>query len=172
MKYVDSSGNEISESDVDLAKGTVTQTSVVTKYHDAVDGTPDVGYNRYRYVFFEDGTTFDAGEDDGQAQGEIALLVPGDTYRDKVVREVGTEFVLTKPGVQPSEAWDEYEDAMMYVPYTDEELAQMKEQEKAAEEAAKAEKALRESYDQLVSAVADLNELMAEMVGTDDGEAS
>lgn len=36
------------------------------------------------------------------------------------------EWIVDKPGVQAAEAWDEYEDIYRYVPYTADELAEMR----------------------------------------------
>lgn len=38
------------------------------------------------------------------------------------------EWVVDVPAVEPQEAWDEYEDIQVYVPYTEEELAKIKQE--------------------------------------------
>lgn len=37
------------------------------------------------------------------------------------------EWIVDVPGVEAKEAWDEYEDIYRYIPYTEEELAEMEE---------------------------------------------
>lgn len=64
-------------------------------------------------------------------------------YEDQLVEEYENggklyNHVCVKEGVVGQDAWDEYEDVLMYVPYTEEELAEIEEQKKQEEEAAAA----------------------------------
>ena len=67
-------------------------------------------------------------------------------YNEVVVKEYDNGGVLKErrlvtPAVEAQDAWDEYEDVLLYVLYTEEELAAIEEEKKRQEEeAAKAEK--------------------------------
>lgn len=60
-------------------------------------------------------------------------------------------FVADVPGVEPKEAWDEYETVLRYTPYTPEELAEIEANRKPTTEEQIAE--LREALDLLLSGV-------------------
>ena len=72
-------------------------------------------------------------------------------YEDQLVEEYDNggklyNHVCVTPAVQGQDAWDEYEDVQVYVPYTEEELAEIEAQKQAEEEARQeAEKAAQEA---------------------------
>lgn len=71
-------------------------------------------------------------------------------YNDVVVKEYDNGGVLKErrlvtPAVEAQDAWDEYEDVLLYVLYTEEELAAIEEEKKHQEEAEKAAEAARKA---------------------------
>lgn len=71
--------------------------------------------------------------------------------QDKIVEEA-------KPAQPAKEAWDETEDREIYVPYTEEELAEQQRQQEEAEEAAAAAKAKQEAIDALPERVDNIDD--------------
>ena len=71
------------------------------------------------------------------------------------------DWIVDVPAVEAQEAWDEYEDILRYVLYTEEELAEIEEEKQKAEEEAKLEERIRAlpdtavTWDELAAALAD-----------------
>lgn len=104
MKILNKIDEEITEADCDLTLGYLKLEQHVTVHHEATDEVayvPEVGH-------WEVIQEYENGGKD-------------------------VEWVIDEPGVaaQPAqEAWDEYEDILRYVQYTDEELAAIEEERK------------------------------------------
>ena len=101
-----------------------------------------------------------------ETRREVVWENPDDPENCLYVTKVVQEHIPARP------AWDEAENVMRYVPYTDDELAEIAAQKAAAEEAAKEaaaeaarQAALKAQLEQLPGQVGDLEEAVAEVGG-------
>lgn len=167
MRIFDEDGAEITEAEVDTAKGYTIEDKLFVKHHDAVAYAPQEGHYVMQTFFFTDGTSYDVvnGNEDphvqivDEIQGEFAY---NDQGEDKVYSGASVKFVIDQEEVSPQDEYDEYEDILRYKLYTEEEL-----KEKADKEAKQAEyedfiangpsqlKTNTESIDDLYVALAD-----------------
>lgn len=110
IPVLDADGNAVPNPDME--KGYTTPGKRLVQHHEAIQFAPAV----YEDVIV---SSVDASEDTyGHA---------GETY----------EHRLVTPQVEYQPAWDEYEDVLIYIAYTAEELAQKEKEKKEAEEAQK-----------------------------------
>ena len=149
MRIIDADGIDIDEPD--MALGQLVCETIVIESHPAVPEVEEV--REEVLVWPEPGMPeWDDRDDDGNL---LAAL-----YREEVVREW-----------QPAQdAWDETEDVLRYVPYTEEELAEIARAEAEAEEArkrAEEEAARRAELDAWLAGApeqaADLDEAVVEL---------
>ncbi len=124
----------------DMAKGRLVPERIVVAHHDAVEAVPKVT---------EDVLVWSDPDDPGNA-----------LYAKRTVA----------PAIPAKPAWDETEDILRYVPYTDAELAEIAEREaeeeaarKEAEAAAAVEAEKRATIEALPGKVNDLEEAAAEL---------
>lgn len=142
MRIIDSDGIEVE--DPDLSLGRLEPDTLVIASHPAV---PEVEELREEVLVWpEPGMPeWDDRDDDGNL---LAAL-----YREEVVREW-----------QPAQdAWDETEDVLRYVPYTEEELAEIARAEAEAEEAAARRAELEAWLAGAPEQAADLDEAVVEL---------
>ena len=144
MRILDKDGIELSEPD--LALGHLVRENVVVKRHDAVEAEPEV------------------------TEDVLVWPKPGTEDAEKHPNDALYKRVVIKPAILAKPAWDETEDILRYVPYTDAELAEIAERE-AAEEAARkemeaaaaAEAEKRAVIEALPGKVGDLEDAAAEL---------
>lgn len=149
MRIIDADGIEVE--DPDLSLGQLVAETIVIESHPAV---PEVEELREEVLVWPEPGMPEWDERDGDGRLLAAL------YREEVVREW-----------QPAQdAWDETEDVLRYVPYTEEELAEIARAEAEAEEArrrAEEEAARRAELDAWLSdapeQVSDLDEAVVEL---------
>ncbi len=149
MRIIDADGIEVE--DPDLSLGRLEPDTLVIASHPAV---PEVEELREEVLVWPEPGMPEWDERDGDGRLLAAL------YREEVVREW-----------QPAQdAWDETEDVLRYVPYTEEELAEIARAEAEAEEArkrAEEEAARRAELDAWLAGApeqaADLDEAVVEL---------
>lgn len=173
MRYIDEGGNEVDQSYSDGKSGEWVACSVPTAFHEGTPGkAPVTEPVPNGIVFLEDGTVYTADPSDQSQCETVANLKVGDEFNGSSVKALSDGERVLEAGIDPVEPWCDYEDGMVWRPYTDDEIAAL-ESRKRADEAAEADRKAREQeYADLKSAVSDLNELMAELVAGDVSEST
>lgn len=173
MRYIDERGENVESSYSDGRHGEWVACSVPTEFHEGTPGkAPVTEPVPNGIVFLEDGTVYKADPSDSEQCEAVAALKVGDPFNGSTVKALADGERVLEAGIEPVEPWCEYEDGMVWKPYTADEISAL-ESRKRAEEAAEADrKAKEQDYANLKAAVSDLNELMAELVAGDASEST
>lgn len=115
MRIFDVNDNEIQPESVDYDKGYLKDDKLFIAHHEAVEAVEEQGHYE---------TVAEYRDENGEVYGSDVA------------------WVVDVPGVEGSEAWDEYEDIQRYIEYTPEELAEREAAKQEAEERAAREKDL------------------------------
>lgn len=91
--------------DYDLSLGRLQEDKLVLAHHDAVDGK-----------------TVEENVAAAQADGKTVKQIDGVWYIVTAAYENGGEDLLRVFPTEPKDAWDEYEDIYVYIPYSESEL--------------------------------------------------
>lgn len=153
MRILDVNDNELQEEEADLELGHLDPDQVFVAHHDAVEYEPREWHYWPQTYYFEDETRYSVPDED-----DPHVLVKDldkclfswnnlEGEEEKEVRGIDVIEIETKAEVPAVEAYDEYEDILRYILYTEEELEEI-----AAEELRKQKEAdlLANGYDQLV----------------------
>ena len=172
MKILDEQDREIQESDVDLDLGYLVPEQLFVEHHEAIEEQPEQAHYYPETIYFEDKTKYSVvieGESDPHitSNGDGVSFkynnLPGED--EKIVRGMDVKRIVDQEHVEAKKAWDEYEDIQRYKLYTEEELAQRKEEQ---EKVQKQEEFLASGPDRLTTAETDINDmtlLMADLIG-------
>lgn len=180
MDIYNASGDKLTESDIDYAKGHIDIQQRVKEHHPAVAQASEVFHYAVESFSFSDGTVLNMSSlDNSDEHIEIVDEKAGffkykDCGEGKECVHIEVVHVTDTPAQSARDAWDEYEDYGVYTLYTAEELLkkQEEEKEKQAAEAKAARQAafLEEGPDKLDTATDDIVSLMSmvsEMVGVE-----
>ena len=131
-RILDEDGTEITEEQADLATGYLKDDVVVVAHHEGTPGESEQGHAEYATFYFTDGTRYDVEGPDDPHVGPDGW-VPQEGEGDKVVFGADQKWVVDVPQVAPKGPWDETEDVLRYVKYTEEQLASIASARKASE---------------------------------------
>lgn len=115
----------------DLSYGYLTGDRIFTAHHEATEKIP--------------GKTVKEIAEELEAEGKKTEVINGELYLIKTVFENGGKYaekICPIPETPGKEAWDEYEDILVYIPYTAEEL----EEKARAEYERKTDRLIRKRY--------------------------
>lgn len=130
MKIYDESNHLICDSDEDIKKykelqstGTFISKSIVVKHHEATVATKDEIINKPDTIYFTDGTSQKIPEGDPHIVYDDQGLpywheLEGDEHHYFGMNVIQ---ITVKKGTTATPEWDELEDILIYVPYTEEE---------------------------------------------------
>ena len=132
MRILDQNDVELDREDIDLEKGRLEDDKLFIAHHEATEAVPEQSHYYLQTVYFTDGTSAHLeGEDDPHIEVVDAdkglfdyVFLEGETEKEIKGKDLGR---IVDVEYQPAkEAYDEEEDIQRYIPYTEEELAQIK----------------------------------------------
>ena len=122
MRIIDESNKEITEQEANLKLGYLKEERIFVKHHEAVKAQAPVYKVFPKTFYFDDGTSYTTSGMDDPHIGEGNSYEPLPNEEDKTVYGMDLTKVLIEPAVEPRDAYDEYEDVLVYHRYTQEQL--------------------------------------------------
>ncbi len=150
MRILNEQGKEIAEDQVDLDLGHLEQDFVFVRHHEAVPSKGEVGHTAVT-VTFADGTDAVFYSYPVEWFDENKQFLPHGEY-DKEVASVDEDYVVDEPYQPGQEAWDENEEILRYILYTQAELDEIA--DRKAQELAQQEQEAKKQVEEANRAVA------------------
>lgn len=178
MKIFNETGQEIQETEIDYELGYTVPDKKFIKHHDATPEIPAIQHYEVSCFWFKDGTSLNVSEL-GNKDPHVKVIDEKrgifeyvDQGENQTAFGTDMSIVIDKPAIPAVDAWDEYEDILLYKKYTPEELTERKKQKEKAEkqqrfmeEGPDILKATTQTTNENTTSIDDINLLIADLIG-------
>lgn len=130
MRILNEQNIEITREEVDESLGRLVPDKFFKCHHEAIEGIEEISHMEPKEFFFTDGTSYvvvDASNDP-HVNGMCYLSLNGE--EEKQLYGTSAITVVDVPAVESVDAWDEYEDILRYVLYTENDIKNIQTQTK------------------------------------------